>query len=226
MEDIYILIPAYNPDLNLNNLISELQAEGILKKNIIVFNDGSNNCFDFEKLEIKVLSHNINLGKGEALKNGFKYILNNFKNCRGIVTADCDMQHLPKDICKIVQIFDENPKSLILGSRCFRSINIPLKSIIGNNFISLFLKVIHNINLKDTQTGLRGIPKYFIEQLLNLKHSDFSFETAMIILAAKFKINIIEVPINTIYIDKNSGTHFKPVKDSFSIFKSLIKGVK
>ncbi len=225
MKDIYILIPAYNPDERLEVLIEEL-GKYISREQIIVVNDGSINGFDFSKLNVKVVCHSVNMGKGEALKSGFAFITENFLSCKGIVTADCDMQHLPEDIIKICQNLDENPQNLYLGSRFTTKNNVPIKSKIGNNLISFIMKYFFKISLKDTQTGLRGIPYDFVRELLKLKHSDFSYETAMILLALKLKYKIVEVHINTIYIDGNIGTHFKPFKDSFKIFKSLIKGVK
>ena len=84
----------------------------------------------------------------------------------------------------------------------------------------------HRINLKDTQTGLRGIPIQFAQELLDINLSDFSFETDMIIKAKKSDINIKEIPIKTIYIDKNKSSHFKPLNDTLKICKTILKGVK
>lgn len=173
-----------------------------------------------------IISHNKNLGKGEALKNGFKYILDNYPQCNGIVTADCDLQHSVEDIIKLCNALRNSPGSLYLGSRCFKDKHLPLRSIIGNTSASFFIKLVHRINLKDTQTGLRGIPTRFAQELLDINLSDFSFETDMIIKAKKSDINIKEIPIKTIYIDKNKSSHFKPLNDTLKICKTILKGVK
>ena len=223
MENIFILIPAYNPDYRLKQLVDELK---LYAQNIIIVNDGSNNGFDFECLPVRVISHSVNLGKGAALKSGFKYIMDNFPNCIGVVTADCDLQHLPNDIIKIFENISSNPNKLILGIRNFKKTKTPLKSIIGNSLIAFLMKLVYKIDLHDTQTGLRGIPASFIKHILDIKSSDFSFETTMLLLAEKLKIKIDEIEIETIYVDNNSGTHFRPLNDSYKIFKAFIKGVK
>lgn len=223
MNRVYVLIPAYNPDEKLNNLINELTVKGITCENIVIVNDGSNNKYDFLGLPVKVLSHNVNLGKGEALKNGFGYIIKNYNDCIGIVTADCDYQHLPDDIIKIVQKLANTPDKLILGSRIFKHEEIPFKSVFGNIFISFLMKLIYGVNIRDTQTGLRGVPIHLLDSFMDIKASGFSYEMEMLIFAIKNNINIEEVPINTVYINNNSGTNFKPFKDSFEILKCLIK---
>ena len=80
MEDIVVLIPAYKPNTEImKKFIDEL----IVKfKNIVIVNDGSGDEFDsffecFEKLNIKVLKHDVNMGKGKAIKTGFTYITEN-----------------------------------------------------------------------------------------------------------------------------------------------------
>ena len=225
MKNIYILIPAFNPNEKLKILINELRKQ-VSIENILIINDGSTNGFDFSTLQVKVISHNTNFGKGEALKNGLNYLINNYKNCKGIVTADCDLQHLPEDIIKICNCLKNNPEKLILGSRFTHKNKIPLKSRVGNNVISFIMKHLYKISLIDTQTGLRGIPANFVKEILNINNSDFSFETVMLLLAVKNNIHIEEVEINTIYYDNNSSTHFKPIKDSYKIMKNLIRGIK
>lgn len=220
MKEIFVLIPAYNPDNRLNQLIEYLK---MYVQNIIVVNDGSNNNFDFDGLSVKTLTHPINLGKGAALKTGFKYIIDNFSDCKGVVTADCDLQHSIEDIMKIFNALEANPSSLHLGCRNFSKTNTPLRSFIGNILMSKFMKLIHNMNLSDTQTGLRGIPANFIKHIIKIKVSDFSFETLMLIEAVKCKIQIVETPIETIYINNNSHSHFNPIIDSCKIIKTLIR---
>ena len=101
MEDIVVLIPTYNPNTDImRSFINELRKNF---KNIIIVNDGSKKIFDsfFEELEslnITILKHNSNIGKGQAIKTGFEYILKTFPNILGTITADCDGQHSAEDI--------------------------------------------------------------------------------------------------------------------------------
>ncbi len=233
MKKICILIPAYNPDERLVKLVNELK-EKLPKTPVVIVDDGSlsenifnillQNCPSPDRP--RLIKHSFNLGKGEALKSGFKYILKHYHSCKGIVTADCDLQHSVNDIIKIGTYLDSHPDKIYLGSRNFNKTNIPIKSVIGNKFTSFLFKLIYHINLNDTQTGLRGIPLNSTGLFLDIKTSDFSFETLMLIIAKKHNIPISEIPINTIYIENNKNSNFKPVSDSFKICKTILGIVK
>lgn len=228
MKKIRILIPAYNPDERLIQLYNELTIE-LPETPIIIINDGSLSSEFFDCLNSqenppeKILTHSVNLGKGEALKNGFKYITDNIPECIGIVTADCDLQHSVSDIIKMVKTLETEPDKLYLGSRIFTNTNVPSRSLVGNTIMSMFMNFIHKIDVKDTQTGLRGIPANFAKHLLQLNVSDFSFETEMLMEAKYCNIPIKEIPIQTIYINNNKHSHFKPIRDSYKIIKSVIR---
>ena len=110
-----ILIPSYNPDQNLVDLINDISKYSW--KNIIIVDDGSNTetkyLFDEikENFEVTVLSHKKNFGKGAALKTGFDYLKSNELNSIGVITVDADGQHLVKDIVEIANSA-ENEKKL------------------------------------------------------------------------------------------------------------------
>lgn len=131
---IVILIPSLNPGRELIPYIDELIKDNYV--NIVVINDGSAKEYDsiFNEIELKekctLLKHEKNYGKGKAIKTGLEYILNNNINNRyvGVITADSDGQHLPKDITKVAEVMIENPNSLILGTRDFKNPNVPAKS--------------------------------------------------------------------------------------------------
>lgn len=223
MEKICILIPALNPDERLIELYNALKET----LDVIIVDDGSETKEIFNAINSKdIITHPTNLGKGEALKTGINYIIKNHPDCIGIITADCDLQHSVTDIIQIAKLFRENPNTLLLGSREFTIGNVPFKSFIGNAFMSKFIKFMHKLDIKDTQTGLRGIPIDFAKYILGLKNSDFSFETEMLIETKKCNILIKETPIQTIYIENNRHTHFKPFKDSYKILHSVIRNSK
>lgn len=217
-----IVIPAYQPNDKLLDLVNSLSQEATLP--IIVVNDGSNvSCTPiFEQLNknklVTVLSHAVNLGKGQALKTAFNYFLTHFsQNYDGVITADADGQHLPKDILKLAKNFCFTPNKLLLGARCFDK-DVPWKSRFGNNLTKGVFHLLIGQPLQDTQTGLRAIPKSFLKQLLKTPSNGYEFELDMLIKATKQKIEIDEVTIETVYNDKNKGTHFNPIIDSLKIY--------
>ena len=111
-----VVIPAYEPDYRLENLVSSLKKEKNLK--LIVVNDGSSSDDVFNKIkdDVIILKHDINLGKGIAMKTGLNYVLNNF-NGESVIFADADGQHSSDDIIKL-SLLDDN-FSLIIGTRDF-----------------------------------------------------------------------------------------------------------
>ena len=227
MNNIPVIIPAYEPDERLINLLMELKSADMGP--ILIVNDGSNENYNqiFSRAEeildsipdSIVLKHDINRGKGRALKTAFEYVLSHFPNCLGVITADSDGQHTVDCIKHIQTAFLESPTSLILGSRDLDGDNVPLKSSFGNKLTSKILKISNGLDIKDTQTGLRAIPVGFLEELTELQGERFEFETRMLI-ATVDKYPIIEVPIQTVYDSKdNHQTHFDPIKDSIRIYK-------
>src|SRR5699024_10060067 len=79
-----------------------------------------------------VINHVVNQGKGRALKTGFNYILEHYKNVLGCITVDSDGQHLPKDIEDCAKALSKNTEDVILGVRDFNQSDVPARSQFGN----------------------------------------------------------------------------------------------
>lgn len=226
---IPVIIPAYEPDERLLTLLQKLNTEDL--KPVIVVNDGSGEKYDalFEKaLELiggnggVLLKHEINQGKGAALKTAFSYVLETWPDAVGAVTADSDGQHTPECIYRVREALAQNPDSLIMGVRHFDSDDIPWKSRFGNNLTIRVFRAATGLSVSDTQTGLRGIPRAFMRELLEIPENRFEFEMKML-LESIGKYPIVEVPIQTVYESKEDHqTHFRPVKDSARIYWILI----
>ena len=243
MEDIVILIPAYKPNKEImlefiNKLIDKvclsrsLQAiragnsfdEAQELKNIVIVNDGSGKEFDefFLKLEdmgLTVLRHNVNKGKGRAIKTGFEYILKNYEGIIGTITADCDGQHTVEDIEKCVLKLKEHPKSLIVGCRDFSDKQVPFRSRFGNNLTRGVFRAFVGISISDTQSGLRAFGPALMKQFLTTVGERYEYETNMLIDCQTYDVDIKEVTIQTVYIDNNATSHFNPLIDSIRIYK-------
>lgn len=222
-DDIVILIPAYNPTYDLVNVTNDLLKKGY---KIVVVNDGSNkNRYKiFKDLDrrVVVLKHKSNKGKGVALKTGLKYIVDE-TNCKGVVTADADGQHIVEDIVSVADelLKKENSNKLILGSRLDKK-KMPKKSKFGNSITSLTFLLSTRVKVHDTQSGLRGIPRSLIKRFIKIPGSRYEYEMGMLIYCTQNDIEIKEIPIHTVYTDKkNSTSSFKAVKDSFKIYKYL-----
>ena len=106
MDKIVVLIPSYNPEKNLIDYIKELYKNGF--NNIIIVDDGSKSKEIFNKIKnfeyCTILTHQINLGKGAAIKTGFRYYINKFsEKYNGIITLDDDWQHSIEDAIKLTK---------------------------------------------------------------------------------------------------------------------------
>lgn len=219
MKRNIVIIPSLNPDNSLLKLVDELKKEGL--KDIIVVDDGSEKKDVFDKLKgITLLTHEINRGKGAAIKTAVSNADKYFKNINGIITCDCDGQHKVKDIKKISDALDNN---IVLGVRNFGGKNVPFRSKFGNKFSSIYFKIVTGRTLNDTQTGLRGIPYKYKKFILEVEGDRFDYEMNFLLDAAKKKIAFDTIPIQTVYINKNKGSNFSAIKDSYLIYKDFFK---
>ncbi len=224
------IIPSLNPDEKLKQTVEGLLKAGFT--DLIVVDDGSRqDCQsifgDLSRLPgCCVLHHPENRGKGRALKTGFSYYLNHYDQdffC-GVVTADADGQHLPKDIYETALAVARAEKEtcfLALGTRDFDEPSVPFKSRSGNKITTWVFKLLYGKLIHDTQTGLRGISNAMVPLCLDMKGERFEYEINMLIAAARNHYTMEEIPIETVYFDSNRETHFRPFQDSVRIYKVM-----
>ncbi len=192
---------------------------------VVVVNDGSNPSYDeiFSQLpkEVHYLSYETNQGKGYALKYGFSYIQKNFQSDSIVVTMDSDGQHKVSDAIKVCEKCEE-VGGLVIGSRHFDK-STPFKSRFGNFMARTSFLISTHHRIYDTQTGLRAFSFELLDSLTAVKGNRYEYEMNVLLEFIKCGIQINEVKIETIYLDNNAGTHYKPFKDTLRIFKELLK---
>lgn len=226
MENVTVILPSLNPDEKLNMVIGGLLREGFT--DIVIVNDGSDEAHmePFKKAalhkEVTVLTHEVNKGKGRALKTAFSYVLENRKDIAGVVTVDGDNQHTSHDIKACAEKMCRKGK-VILGCRNFNGPDVPFKSKFGNVLTSSVFRLFCGIKLSDTQTGLRAIPAGYLPLLCEVAGERFEYETEMLLVFRKNNIAFEEQEIKTVYLEENVSTHFHPVKDSIRIYKIIFK---
>ena len=187
---IPLIIPSYEPDERLLQLLNTLRDYPFGP--VLLVNDGSGPVYQTffdrakELLQEKLilLSHEVNRGKGRALKTAFAYVLEHFPDAAGCVTADSDGQHSAAAIESIAQWLDKHPESLILGMRTFDGDDIPWKSRFGNTITMSVFSYIAGTKVHDTQTGLRGIPLGLMKEMLGVSYDRFEFEMQMLLDAS------------------------------------------
>ena len=223
--NITIVIPSYNPDEKLIEVVSSILAGGF--SDIICVNDGSRSeCTHFfDQVAgypgVELLTHPVNRGKGAALKTAFTHILEN-REKNAVITVDGDNQHKLADIRTIAQALEQQ-EALILGVRTFDGDNVPARSSIGNKMTSRLFSMFCGLEICDTQTGLRGIPHRYLADFLKLSGDRFEYETNMLLATRRLGIPIVQLPIATVYIEENKSSHFRPVVDSLKILRLMAK---
>ncbi len=225
-SNIVVIIPAYNPPERLVALVDSLIDKGI--SNLIIINDGSKPEHRplFDRISSKpachVLTHAVNLGKGRALKTAFNHVLIHFPEATLVVTTDADGQHLPEDIIRVTESAMRQPQRCHLGSRTFPP-DIPFRSRLGNTLTRNVFGFLIGVKLSDTQTGLRALPVSALPALLEVSGERYEYELSMLIHLNHQHVAFTEVPISTVYLDNNTGSHFNPLVDSMKIYFVFVR---
>jgi glycosyltransferase involved in cell wall biosynthesis len=221
-----VLIPAYKPGPEFPSLVRDLLSRGV--RHIVVVDDGSGPEFRprfaeaAEHPQVRLCRHAINLGKGAALKTGINAILCEYAQTSVVVTADADHQHHPDDIVAVGQFGEAHPEALIMGVRSFSG-DVPLRSRLGNLLTRGAMHAVVGQRLTDTQTGLRAIPYHFLPTLLKVVPQGYDFELDMLLQCREKRVIVMELPIRTIYLERNASSHFNPLLDSMRIYFVLLR---
>jgi len=226
LSKISVVLPSLDPDEKLVAVIDGLLEYGF--SDIILVNDGSKpeNLHYFEDAaaqhpEIHLLHHEVNKGKGAALKNAFRWFLANRPEGYGVVTVDGDNQHHPADTRACCEHMLETGHA-VLGCRDFNQEDVPARSSFGNKTTSMIFKIFVGMTISDTQTGLRAIPRNVLETLVDVYGDRFEYETNMLLAFKTNGIDFDEVKIRTVYIEENKSSHFRVIHDSWRIYKLIL----
>lgn len=206
-----VIVPTYNNAGTLGKLLSTLFH---YTDRVIVVNDGSTDatsgiCSSFPN--ITLVSYAKNMGKGWALRSGFKKARE--LGWEHAITIDSDGQHFPEDLPAFLDMLEREPGTLIIGKRNMTQDGIPGKSSFGNNFSNFWYRVETGYRMEDTQCGYRLYPIKALEHFTFLTRK-FEFEIEVIVRAAWSGIPIGAVPVKIHYDEKEKRiSHFRPFRD-------------
>ncbi|MBQ3575121.1 MAG: bifunctional glycosyltransferase family 2/GtrA family protein [Clostridia bacterium] len=222
-----LIIPAYKPGKEMLELLEQFRgSEEFIP---VVVDDGSGADFrpifdavpDFATL----LRHEVNRGKGAALKTAISHVLKNMPECALALTADADGQHRYDDILKVNETAKANPGALVLGSRKFEG-DVPFRSRFGNGFTRQVFALASGKRIYDTQTGLRVFDRAAMERFVKLSGDRYEYEINMLLDAAQSGMQVIEETIATVYLNDNESSHFDTLRDSWKIYKCIFRFAK
>ncbi|MEN0023303.1 MAG: bifunctional glycosyltransferase family 2/GtrA family protein [Microbacterium sp.] len=223
-----ILIPSYEPGAHLVPLVHSLRElrPGV---EVLVVDDGSGPEYAhvFEaahRAGATILPHSHNRGKGAALKTGFAHLAAVHPD-EDVVTADADGQHTPGDIVRIGDELrtdaEDGVPALILGARDLRG-DVPARSRFGNAVGRGLFRVAAGWYASDTQTGLRGIPASMRDWVSTVPGERFDYEIEMLLRVRRAGLTVREVPIETVYLEHNASSHFRPLVDSVRVILPML----
>ena len=229
LRELAVILPSPDPDDKFDRVVKELVDQGF--EHIVIVDDGSDreHQVHFRKADeypqCAVLHHESNKGKGCALKTAFAYVSENLPELAGVITIDGDGQHLIQDIIACGERMLQEGDKVVLGCRDFDQEGVPPRSVAGNKTTSRMFRLFYGIRLSDTQTGLRAIPRKWLELFRQIEGDRFEYETNMLLKMKRKGIAFLEQPIATVYDPEDYSSHYNAVKDSWRIFKIMFKGL-
>ena len=227
LEQLAIVLPSLDPDYKFDGVVEGLVKAGFA--HIVIVDDGSDaeHQVHFQKAEqyacCRVLHHGVNKGKGRALKTAFRCVLDELPEAAGVITIDGDGQHLLEDIIACGERMLALGDAVVLGCRDFDQPGVPPRSVTGNKTTSRMFQLFYGISLSDTQTGLRAVPRRYLESFCEMEGERFEYETNMLLMMHRRGIRFVEQPITTVYDPEDYSSHYNAVKDSWRIFKIMFK---
>ena len=218
------LIPAYEPDDRLVNLVVQLSDAHF---RVILVDDGSGEqyrrIFSAARRFAIVLTHEENRGKGCALRTGLSYIARHCPSSSIVVTLDADGQHSVADAIRAADEAAANPGALVLGCRRFDGKDVPRRSRFGNRLTCLVYRLATGVKVSDTQTGLRAFGMGLVPFLLGIDGDRYEYEMNVLLACPRRKIPMREIEIETIYENGNACSHFNALRDSLRIYGDIFK---
>jgi len=215
MENIWLLIPAYNEASVIGDVIERCKGRC---GNVLVVDDGSSDgtSLEAEQAGVVVLRHKTNKGKGEAIKTGFKWLME--KGCGAVITLDGDGQHDPAEIPAFLGSYTRHNQNgggdiIIIGKR--KREQMPRYRAIPNKIGETMISFAARKRIRDTQSGYRLYSRGVIEKV-SCRSTGFEMETEILIKASRMGAHIEEIPVATIY-QENYKTNFRPVADFYRI---------
>ena len=197
-----IIIPVFNEKNTIEKIIHKVNEIDFIKKEIVIVDDGSNDgTKDILRNRIstkvnKVIYHEINLGKGAAIRTGRKYITGNYT-----IIQDADLEYDPKDYKKLLEPFKNESVNVVYGSRVLgkkRYYNNNFSSTVRvffNHMLTILSNLLNNQNLSDAHTCYK-VFRTNIFKSIELKENGFSFCPEVTTKLSRLDEKIVEVEIN------------------------------
>jgi len=196
---VSIIIPCFNEETFISEILSEVNKQKTINKEVIIVDDSSND----ETVSIikegnadlydLLICHESNQGKGAAIASGIKASSGDI-----ILIQDADLEYDPNEYDKLLKPIFENKADVVYGSRFIGSNAHRVLYFwhrMGNGFLTLLSNMFTNLNLTDMETCYKVFRKEIFDDL-QIEEKRFGFEPEITAKIAKKKIRIYEVGIS------------------------------
>jgi glycosyltransferase involved in cell wall biosynthesis len=195
---VSIVIPCYNEVDTIEPLVDSVLRSPVRDKEIIVVDDFSTDGTRailkarIEPRDVKVIYHDMNRGKGAALRTGFAAATGDV-----ILIQDADLEYDPAEYPKLLAPILDGRADVVYGTRF--AVTEPHRVLYfwhstGNKFLTLLSNIVTNLNLTDVETGYKVFRREIIEQI-TIEEDRFGFEPEITAKLAKLGCRIYEVGI-------------------------------
>ncbi len=223
MQKVTILIPVYNEVSTLEQILKKVEEADFcgLEKEIILIDDCSTDGTKdiYPNLPYKILYHEVNQGKGAALRDGFKEATGDI-----VVIQDADLEYDPVDYKPLIQLILDGKADVCYGTRLAGgkpSRSFMFTHLLGNKFLSLLTNVLYGSTLTDMETCYKAFKADFIKGI-EIKSNRFDFEPEITAKILKRGARLYELPVS--YYGREFAEGKKITwKDGFHAIFALIK---
>jgi glycosyltransferase involved in cell wall biosynthesis len=214
-SNVAALIPAYREEAHIADVAKRALAQ---LDTVLVLDDGSPDATAARAREAgaEVFTHEVNRGKGAAIKTGLRKLTE--RGFEFILILDGDGQHLPEEIPHFLDEANRSTSQMIVGNRMSDTEKMPFVRKLTNRFMSWQISLVCGQPVPDTQCGFRMIHRD-LAPLLFCESDAFDYETEMLFIASRAGFKISAVPVSTVYGDEESKIH--PVRDTIKFFRLL-----
>jgi glycosyltransferase involved in cell wall biosynthesis len=213
--NVAVMIPAFREAAFIGQLASQILAQRLP---LLVVDDGSDDATaaNARAAGAEVLRHEINRGKGAALKSGFQTL--HERGFDWVLAMDGDGQHLAAEIPRFLEKAADGRDAIVIGNRLHDPRGMPPVRLATNRFMSWVVSQAAGQPIPDSQCGFRMVRRDVIPHLLT-GGDHFDYETSMLLHARRLGFTVGAVQITTVYGDETSK--IRPLQDTLRWIKLL-----